>query len=68
MELIISELKLPHRTQVKYTEQARQELLNLEEISHEKYFNNFNRINFLFYKILGRDYEKFNIKSKLREV
>lgn len=65
VEHIISELEAPQRTKTKYIEQARQELLNLEEISQERYFNNFDRINFLFYKILGRDYQFFNIKSKI---
>ena len=51
-----------------YIEQAKQELLNLEEISQERYFNNFDRINFLFWKVLGKSYKEFNIKSKIREV
>ena len=64
IEKIILELETPQRTKTKYIEQAKQELLNLEGINQERYFNNFNRINFLFWKVLGKSYKEFNIKNK----
>ena len=65
IEDVILCLNIPRQTKTKYIDQARQELIKLEEISQERYFNNFKRVDFLFYKILGREYQFFNIKSKI---
>lgn len=68
LELVINEINAPQRTKARYIEQARQELKTLETIEkNTKYFGNFERINFLHYKILGREYQFFNIKSQIKE-
>lgn len=65
VSLAIKDLKLPPRTTNKYRKQAREALQHIESISGMEitYFNNLARVNYLYYKLLGKDYKEFDVKE-----
>lgn len=64
VSMAIGSLDIARQTKDKYREQAREMLKRLEGISADEvtYFNNFDRLNYLHYKLLGKEYKEFDIR------
>lgn len=69
LELAIDRLEVAPRTKRMYKAQARETLQELEEISDFdiKYFDNFSRINFMCWKLLGKEFKDYNIKAQIKK-